>query len=425
MALPCSIFIRHTVLGIVSIELNGKVINLNTISNIIDTTLQVNEFARRNRHLKVFSGAMRWKVYLTRLMHMRWIAKPLLILNKTTASVFDIAPTSPPKKLLFQATTLSLAALFVTSFSPGGTFTVASMTYSNDYISAYSLPGDVLVSDEEGYLVKVNPQTADSNRAGLTDYAVHTVESGETLSLIASRYGVKTETVMWENNLGNANSLRIGQKLLVPPVDGVSYKVKSGDNLEKIAKKYKISVESIVAQNGLESETIGKGQSLFLPQAKPLYSTIASSRSTVGSRGAGRTYTNASPSTSVPATGKMFIFPTRGKLTQGFRGGHYALDIGDRSKPPIWAAGGGTVTKASVGTWGGGYGNHVIIDHGNGVKTLYAHMDSVSVYPGQWVNQGDVLGIMGNTGRVYGATGIHLHLEVIDNGVKRNPYNYF
>ncbi len=359
-------------------------------------------------------------------MQLPWIAKSIAVFSTTTSNILDVIPASPPKKLLFQATSLSLVALAVTSLSPGGTFTVASMAYSNDYINAYSLPGDVLVSDEEGYLVKVNPQTEDSSRAGLTDYAVHTVESGESLSLIASRYGVKTETVMWENSLANANSLRIGQKLLVPPVDGVSYKVGSGDSLTKISKKYSISVESIIAQNGLESETIGKGQSLFLPQAKPLYSaTVASSgRAVVGSRGI-RSYTNASPSTAIPSVGKIFIFPTRGKVTQGFRGGHYALDIADRSKPAIWAGAGGTVLKSAVGPWGGGYGNHVIIDHGNGVKSLYAHMDSVNVYPGQWVNQGDVLGIMGNTGRVYGATGIHVHFEVIDNGVKKNPYNYF
>lgn len=403
-----------------------KVINLKHI-NILDTTLQVNEFARRNRHLKVFSGIQRWKVYLTRAIELPWFSKAISFVSSYTPNVTELMPSAPPKKLLFQATAISLSALLVTSFSPGGTFTIASMAYSNDYINAYSLPGDVLVSDEEGYLVKVNPQTENSSRAGLTDYAVHTVESGESLSLIASRYGVKAETVMWENNLTNANSLRIGQKLLVPPVDGVSYKVVSGDNLEKIAKKYSVTTDAIIAQNGLESEVLAKGQSLFLPQAKPLNPVVianTSGRAVVGTRDA-RSYVNAKPSTSAPAVGKIFIMPTRGNVTQGFHGGHYALDIADRSKPPVWASGGGTVSKVSVGTWGGGYGNHVIIDHGNGLKTLYGHMDSVNVYPGQWVNQGDVIGIMGNTGRVYGATGIHVHWEVIDNGVKKNPYNYF
>lgn len=337
-----------------------------------------------------------------------------------------ILPHSPQKKLLFQAILLSTVALVATSVTPGGTFTAASMTYSQEYIEAYSLPGDVLVADEDGYLVKVNPQTDDSSRIGLTDYAVHTVESGETLSVIASRYGVGVETIKWENGVSNANTLRVGQKLLVPPVDGISYEVSSTDTLAKIAEKYEISADAIIAQNGLKSDVIAKGQDLFLPDAKPINppSTIVAGNYIAPSVSRGNA-SAATPSSSAPAYGVPFIYPTRGKITQGYHGGHYAIDIGDRSMPPIWAAAGGTVVKASSGTWGGGYGNHVIIDHGDGLRTLYAHMDSLNVYEGQWVNQGDVIGIMGNTGRVYGVTGIHLHWEVILNGVKQNPNNFY
>ena len=144
---------------------------------------------------------------------------------------------------------------------------------------------------------------------------------------------------MWENNIGNANSLRIGQ-LLVPPVDGVSYKVASGDSLQKISKKYNISVESIIAQNGLESEVINNGQAIFLPGAKPIVPPqliVSGSRNPAVGR-AGRSAADAYPSNAAPAIGKMFIFPTTGKITQGYRGGHYALDIADRSMPPVWPA---------------------------------------------------------------------------------------
>jgi murein DD-endopeptidase MepM/ murein hydrolase activator NlpD len=85
----------------------------------------------------------------------------------------------------------------------------------------------------------------------------------------------------------------------------------------------------------------------------------------------------------------------------------------------------GTVIKASSGTYGGGYGNHVIIDNGNGIKTLYAHMEYLSVSVGDHVTQGQVIGKMGRTGNVRGRTGIHLHFEVIQNGVKKSPGNYF
>lgn len=347
-------------------------------------------------------------------------------LDQLKKSISAVIPAAPQKRLLFQAGAISMIALTITSFTPGGTFAATAVSYQESYMESYITPGDVLVSDENGYIVKMNPVTDSSSRIGLTDYAVHVVESGESLSVIAARYGLKAETIMWENHLANANSLRIGQSLRVPPVDGVSYTVKSGDTLNKIAAKYSISQDTIIAQNGLSSETVAKGQLIFIPNAKPLQGDlIASDTYRVGSVTRNSRAISASPSNAVPSVGKIFIFPTRGKITQGYRGGHYAIDIADRSKPPIWSAASGTVIKASSGTWGGGYGNHVIIDHGNGVQSLYAHFDSVNVVVGQHVNQGDVIGIMGNTGRVYGITGIHLHWEVTVNGVKQNPVNYY
>ncbi|MFH1218777.1 MAG: M23 family metallopeptidase [Candidatus Peregrinibacteria bacterium] len=401
---------------------------------VSETTLQVNRLARSNRHMKIFSKWNLVKIHakglggylsipLIKLGRTPYFEKVGRFLNVVKRGISEILPASPQKKLYFQAVIISVSALVMSSLSPGGVFTHVSWSYSPDYISAYSLPGDVLVADEDGYLIKINPQTGDSNRVGMTDYAVHTIEDGETLSIIAERYGVSTATIMWENGLSNANTIRIGQKLLVPPVDGISYKVEGGDSLEKIADKYKVSVEAIIAQNSLESETIHKGQQIFLPGAEPIVppSQIAGNYRTTG---ASRSVNYAS-SSSTPAVGRIFIFPTSGKITQGYRAGHYAIDIADTSMPPVWSAGGGTVTKVSTGTWGGGYGNHVIIDHGGGLQTLYAHLDSVNVYEGQFVSQGDVLGVMGNTGRVYGVTGIHLHWEVIQDGVKQYPGNYY
>jgi murein DD-endopeptidase MepM/ murein hydrolase activator NlpD len=412
---------------------------MNTFAQTISSELIVNRAARRNRHLRVFSKAMLVKIHMvdfvrfllspvTALWHGTAVTRVRTFTSSVAHSIPEIIPASPQKKLLFQAGALALAAMIVTSFTGTATFTYAAMDYSTDYIDSYSMPGDVLVADDEGYLVKINPQTNESNRIGLTDYATHTVESGETLSSIAQKYGLTVNTIAWENNLGNANALRIGQKLLVPPVDGVSYKVQKGDTVEKIATKYKIVADSIIAQNGLSDGVIVRGQNLFLPGAIPIYTPTVASRSASGSRSVrvdAYDYSNVNGSESEPGVGKIFIYPTTGKITQGFHSGHYAVDIADRSKPPIWAAAGGTVEKVSTGTWGGGYGNHVIIDHGDGVKTLYAHMSSVNVSVGDTVSQGDVIGIMGNTGRVYGVTGIHLHFETIFNGVKKNPVNFY
>jgi len=404
----------------------------------VDTTLKVNKLARRKRHMKVFSKKHLAKIQSKDVLKVvaapayKLLNLPALkgfksILKRVLKTLSEVIPSAPKKKLMFQAIAISSTALLVTSFTPGGSFAIASMEYSNSYISAYELPGDVLVADEDGYLVKINPQTNDSTRIGLTDYATHTVESGETLSQIAEEYGVNTNTVMWENKLASAHSLRTGQLLKIPPVSGISYTVGNGDTIDKIASKYDIEQNSIIAQNALDGSTVVKGQNLFLPGAEPLAPpvTVANNYRSTGVTRDYRTTGSYSSANAAPAVGKMFIYPTRGKVTQGYHGGHYALDIADRSKPPIWSAASGTVSKVSVGTWGGGYGNHIIVNHGDGIQTLYAHLDSVNVSVGDWVGQGDVLGIMGNTGRVYGATGIHLHWEVHINGVKYNPYNYF
>lgn len=404
----------------------------------LEATLQVNRFARRNRHLRVFSRKGLVKFHFS-LLFSYLLAPVRTLLGKVVAGnvkkattytgklVDGVMPIAPQKRLIFNASLLAVVTLLGTSLAPSGDFSAGSITYANNYAESYALPNDILVADENGYLVKANPQTDQSNRIGLSDYAVHTVESGESLSMIATKYGVKVETIMWENGLGNANSIRTGQKLLVPPVDGVSYTVAKGDTLDKIAKKYSITKEAIIAQNTLENEVITKDQSLFLPGAKPIITDtmIANNRGYSGTRDNRVSYAGVKGSGASPAVGRIFIYPTTGGITQGYHAGHYAFDIADRSKPPIWAAGGGTVIKASSGTWGGGYGTHVIIDHGNGVKTLYGHMSSLNVVVGQEVSQGDVIGIMGNTGRVYGATGIHLHWEVIDNGVKQYPGNYY
>ena len=120
---------------------------------------------------------------------------------------------------------------------------------------------------------------------------------------------------------------------------------------------------------------------------------------------------------------KKLVWPTQGKISQGFRRGHYAIDISNRNRPPIFTADSGKVIKASFG-WNGGYGNHIIVDHGNGMQTLYAHMQTLAVKVGDEVARGQIIGKMGNTGRVYGATGIHLHFEVRIGGVKKSPLAY-
>lgn len=133
----------------------------------------------------------------------------------------------------------------------------------------------------------------------------------------------------------------------------------------------------------------------------------------------------AAPSGSV-ATGASsaagLVWPVSGPITSGFgpRWGrmHEGLDIAGPSGTPIAAARGGTVIVAG---WSGGYGNLVVVDHGGGLSTAYAHMSSIAVSNGQSVGQGTVLGGMGTTGH---STGVHLHFEVRVNGGAVDPLGY-
>ena len=122
--------------------------------------------------------------------------------------------------------------------------------------------------------------------------------------------------------------------------------------------------------------------------------------------------------------GISLIRPTSGIVTSRFgaRWGrqHKGVDIGAPKGTPIKAAAAGTVTTASYG-YNGGYGNYVIISHGNGIQTVYAHCNSLNVSVGQKVSQGQQIATVGSTGN---STGNHLHLEIRVNGVAQNPQNY-
>jgi len=122
--------------------------------------------------------------------------------------------------------------------------------------------------------------------------------------------------------------------------------------------------------------------------------------------------------------GISLIHPTSGVVTSRFgsRWGsnHKGTDIGAPIGTPIVAAAGGTVTVAQYG-YSGGYGNYIIISHGNGVQTVYAHCNELKVAVGQTVSQGQLIATVGNTGR---STGPHLHIEIRVNGIAQNPQNY-
>jgi murein DD-endopeptidase MepM/ murein hydrolase activator NlpD len=252
--------------------------------------------------------------------------------------------------------------------------------------------------------VEIDPltQVSDKPRADILDYKV---EAGDTLALIAKKFGVDTDSIDWLNDGLDVKKIKPGQIIKIPPVTGVVHTVKSGETIYSIAKKYNVSAQAVVdfpfnEFSNDETFALAIGQQLIIPDGEMPNEPILSPRSNLAQQmtpGAG----------AVSATGN-WIWPAAGTITQWFRSWHKGLDIANHNGGPILAADSGTVIVAS---WldNTGYGNRVVIDHGNGYKTLYGHMSKFAVTVGQTVKRGDVLGQMGSTGR---STGTHLHFEI-------------
>ena len=241
----------------------------------------------------------------------------------------------------------------------------------------------------------------------------HVVVANETISSIADKYNLTTNTLLVCNGLTSKSVLSIGKKLYFPSVDGVVHTVKSGDSIWSIGKAYGISQSAIVSANGLEdASSLKVNQKLIIPGAtKKLTTTTTSSKST-----------SSTSSSSKSVKGITFISPVKATITSKFgsRWGttHKGLDFGVSVGTSVKAAAAGTVTYSGVMS---GYGNIVILDHGNGVTTYYAHNSVLLVKVGQKVQQGQVITKSGNTGRT---TGPHLHFEIRINGSAVNPLNY-
>lgn len=243
----------------------------------------------------------------------------------------------------------------------------------------------------------------------------YTVQPNDNVWVIAQSFGLEAQTVLWANpELEQApDLLSVGQVLTILPVNGVYHTVQSGDTVEKLAKKYESTADKIVqfAFNGLEEPyALTPGQQLIIPDGvKPLpkFQNIYP-----------MTWVGTPPKNAKQGSGR-FAWPARGVLSQGYWSGHEAIDIANRTGTPIYAADAGYVRMAGRDTWG--YGNQVVIDHGNGFLTRYAHLDTILVKAGQSVTKNQQIGTMGNTGR---STGPHLHFEIIQGNVRRNPLGF-
>ncbi|MFH1890471.1 MAG: peptidoglycan DD-metalloendopeptidase family protein [Candidatus Kuenenbacteria bacterium] len=257
------------------------------------------------------------------------------------------------------------------------------------------------------------PENSELSSSTKNEIQYYYVKQGDSLSVIAEKFGVSINTILWENNLSLNSYIRPGDKLAILPVSGISYGIKSGDTLSHIASEFGTTVDKIVSFNNIDSESVLKvRQKIIIPGGKLGYSALTPTRS-LGS------IKNIFSPSSGTASEKNFLWPSVSKrITQYYHWRHTAIDIGAKAGSPIYAAKAGRVEYAG---WSTGYGYNIIINHGGGVKTLYAHSRKLYVKRGDQVQQGEVLGEVGSTGW---STGPHIHFEIIINGASVNPLSY-
>lgn len=272
-----------------------------------------------------------------------------------------------------------------------------------------------ITTESGGALIKPNiAMTTKGSPRDKVEYYI--VEGGDTISTIAEKFNISTNTILWENKLGPRDFIKPGDRLTILPSSGVSHQVKKGDTLEKIAQKYGMDGETILEYNKLaDADAISVDDILIIPGGEmPQPSIQTPSKATTR-----YALFNIPPPARVPE-GLRMLWPTPSKkINQYFRWGHAGIDIDGDYSSPVYAAETGRVVI--VGHNGRGYGNQITIDHGGGKKTLYAHLSKMFIRVGDSVKKGQTIGMIGCTGW---CTGTHLHFEVFINGKKVNPLSY-
>lgn len=320
------------------------------------------------------------------------------------------------QKKVWHGSMIGLSAFGLLTSGVFGSQTIVSSSFPGvggedpRFVAGYELQSDDPVLNS---LSDTRTNISQKPRAEIIEYEV---KSGDTVSGVAVKFGIDTDTVKWANDMDGGLSIKPGQKLQILPVSGVAHTVKSGDTLESVAKKYTAASQAIVdfPFNDIPDDfKLKVGQILIVPDGvPPKAATITRPRPAPQGLARG----SSSPAFSAPGGGS-FAWPTRGALTQYFSWYHPGLDVADRSAPGVAASDGGTVVVAG---WPDnfGFGNRVVVDHGNGYKTTYAHLSNIYVGIGQIISRGQLLGQMGSTGR---STGTHLHFEIRYKGIAVNP----
>jgi len=243
--------------------------------------------------------------------------------------------------------------------------------------------------------------------------SVYVVRKGDSTSAIAQMFDVSVNTILAANNMKKGEKLVEGDVLLILPISGLEHKVAKGQTLQSIAKLYKADVDDIALYNGIPLYAkLAIGDELMIPDGVKAEENSKPVKNLKATNDRDTQYYKVRPT--IQNLVGYFINPVQGyRKSQGIHDRN-AIDMAIRTGTPIRASAGGRVTLARNG-YNGGFGNLVILMHPNGVETLYAHMSKLGTSTGATVDQGEIIGYVGSTGR---STGPHLHFEV--HGA-RNP----
>ncbi|MBI4053968.1 MAG: peptidoglycan DD-metalloendopeptidase family protein [Candidatus Doudnabacteria bacterium] len=277
---------------------------------------------------------------------------------------------------------------------------------------------ELLLVSADSVITKPNLATRDAGKnRDIQDYLVKT---GDSVSQIASTFGVSVQTVMYENKIADGDYIQPGQVLKILPTTGIKHTIRAGETISSIAKKYQVEEEVILEFNQIEiPDDIETGEILIIPEGRiqlpPARQSQIASLNRVDIKQA------QIPADFVGGAGDLLWPLSVHNVTQRFSSRHKGVDISNGQRPQFWAAQTGIVELSG---WQAGYGKTIVINHGNGVQTRYAHASELYVTAGDRVEHGQTIGRVGNTGRVYGRTGNHLHFEVIKNGSKIDPEKF-
>lgn len=267
----------------------------------------------------------------------------------------------------------------------------------------------------------------------------YTVQSGDSVIGIAEKFGLEPQTILWGNYnvlADDPHSLYPGQELNILPINGVYYEWKGDISFEDWAKFFGVTAQDIIDYpgNNLNPDTVGnyanpnipKDTWLIIPGGKREFTTwylpVGSSReepATARNWGAGA----CGPISGGAVGYGTYVWPTPHHFLSGYDyspgSNHWGIDLDGETGDPIYATDAGVVVYSGWNDYG--YGNMIMIDHGNNWQSLYAHLESLWVGCGESVGQGQTIAAMGSTGK---SSGSHLHFEIMHGISKVNPWDF-